>query len=111
MLDLSYVQRIYTVALDYEGTSCVIQYPASSLMDALKLWVDDLSLSGMYGLSDRQRASLAKAVQDTRWKLTDSTERRNTWSVTISPDGGGMALLRIIEAVVKINPTRYEQIQ
>jgi hypothetical protein len=104
MPDLPNLQRIYTVVLDYENCACATQFQAASVMHALQLWVDDLSLTGMYGLNDLQREGLAKGAKGTAWKIMPLEELHNIWWVTIRHENGSVALLHIVETVVLTPP-------
>ena len=108
MPDIPTFQRIYTVVLDYQGTACATQFRAASVMHALQLWVDDLSLTGMYGLNDHQREGLAKGAKGTQWKIMPLEELHNIWWVTIRHEDGSVALLHIVETVVLGPPPQAE---
>jgi len=98
----SRLQRLYTVVMDFEGTACATQFFADSVQHALQLWLDDLSLTGIYGLDNDQRTGLLKAIAANHWKFTKLDELKNIWWVTITAEDGGVALLHIVESVMQM---------
>jgi hypothetical protein len=105
MLELderSNIQRVYTVVMDFEGTSCATQFQANSVQHALKLWLDDLNLGGVYGLEDYQREGLKHAVEQRHWRFMQLEELKNIWWVTIMCADGGVAVLHIVESVMHV---------
>jgi hypothetical protein len=92
--------RIYTVVMDFEGTACATQFRTFSMQHAFQLWLADLDLVGIYGLTDEQRSRLIKAVQEAKWRIKKLQEMQNIWWITITPDDGGTALLHVVETAV-----------
>jgi hypothetical protein len=57
--------RLFTVVMEFEGTTSVAQLLAPSVEDAVTLWVKGLSDPVVYGLTGRQRARLARGLSVT----------------------------------------------
>jgi hypothetical protein len=98
----SNIQRVYAVVMEFEGTSCATQFPANSVQHALKLWLDDLNLGGIYGLEDYQREGLMQAMEQKHWRMMQLEELQNIWLVTITAADGGVAVLHIVERVLHV---------
>jgi hypothetical protein len=96
------IQRVYTVVMDFEGTACATQFQANSVQHALKLWLDDLTLGGVYGLEDYQREGLMHAMEQKHWRFMQLEELKNIWWVTIMAADGGIAVLHIVESVLHV---------
>ena len=97
-------KRLFTIVMEFEGTTSVTQFRADSVQDALRLWLNDLSQQGIFGLTDVQRTRLAKGCSDFDLDLAPAPlhGRQSIWCSTISAQGGGMALLNIVETVDRV---------
>ena len=90
--------------MDFEGTACATQFCTGSVEQAFQLWLADLDLVGIYGLTDEQRARLLQAVAESRWQIKKLQEMQNTWWVSITPDDGSMVLLHVVETAILGGP-------
>jgi len=93
--------RLFTVIMDFEGITSATQFRASSVEDALRLWLDALSQPHACGLTDPQRARLLSDSNafDRDMAPTPLQGLQSTWCSTVSPNDRGLALLNIIETV------------
>lgn len=91
-------QQVFTVIMDFDGTSCATQFLTGSAQLALKLWLDDLSLGGMYGLTDEQREELLQSVEASQYRLSPLGDLTNVWWATVGPENGRVALLHIVQS-------------
>jgi hypothetical protein len=93
--------RLFTVIMDFEGTTSATQFRADFVQDALRLWLNDLSQPGIFGLTDLQRTRLAEGCADFDLDLAPAPLQglQSIWCSTVSAQGGGIALLNIVETV------------
>jgi hypothetical protein len=96
--------RLFTVVMDFEGTTSVSQFVARSPREAMTRWAADLSKPDSYALTDGQRARLLRGFEDGEHYRDvgfHSPVRllglQNAWCSTVSCIRKGMALLNIIE--------------
>jgi hypothetical protein len=94
-------KRLFTVIMDFEGTTSAAQFRTSSVHEALRLWLNGLSQPKSYGLTNRQRLKLAGGVTGLDLNLAPSPLEglQSIWCSTVSASGGGMALLNVIETI------------
>jgi hypothetical protein len=90
--------QLYTVVMDFEGTTSVAQFRASSADSAVRLWLDGLTTRGSYGLSDSQ---LARLIEGSRPENLDAPSTpiegvQGVWCTEVLAGSHGMALLNII---------------
>jgi len=93
--------KLFTIVMEFEGTTSVAQLAAPSVEEAVRLWVGGLAKARSYGLNKVQRSRLITGFEriDTHLNLAPAPLRglRNVWCTTISADPTGLLLLNIIE--------------
>jgi hypothetical protein len=101
MLESASSRRLFTIIMDFEGTTSAAQFRTGSAQDAVRLWLDDLKQSDRFGLTDLQRTRPAGGCNDFDLDLPPSPldGLQSIWCSTVSASGGSMALLNIIETV------------
>ena len=98
--ELTNLHRFYTVVMECGGTACATQFQAGSVQDAIRIWLDDLNLPGIYGLTEGQREGLARAAEDAHGTFLPFQQLHNVWLVTITSGDGSVTLLHIVERLV-----------
>ena len=105
-MSVSRRKRLFTVVMDFEGTTSVSQFRARSVEDAVRLWRKDLDQWGIYGLNEPQRKRLAAGYGDVELGiapvLLDGLQ--NVWCSSVSARRKGSALLNIVETVQLSKP-------
>jgi hypothetical protein len=89
-------KRLFTVVMEFEGTTSVSQFKATNAEDALRLWLKGLRRADRHGLTAKQASRLAagsKSDEDVIPALLNGI--KNVWCTTVLA-GKGMALLNII---------------
>jgi uncharacterized protein YabE (DUF348 family) len=88
---------LYTVIMEFEGTTSVSQTTAGTVVEALKLWSGGLSESEHYGLAPASASRLLEALVDSQddepVQITGTT---NVWCTSILV-GKKSALLNIVK--------------
>jgi hypothetical protein len=104
--------RLFTVLMEFEGTSSVSQFLADSAESALRLWLDGLSIKGGYGLTDRQRRRLSDGWSDLGLGLnpTPLDGLQGAWCSSVLPKRGAMATLNIVETVARRPTTKVADV-
>jgi hypothetical protein len=94
-------RRLFTVIMDFEGTTSASQFRTRSVEDAIRLWLKGLTRPGIYGLTERQRKRLAGGFNDFDLDLAPSplTGLQSIWFSAASAKKKGVAVLNIIETV------------
>ena len=88
--------KLFTVVMDFQGTTSVSQVRAIEASDALMRWVHSLKTDAACGLTSDQRTRLLNAFDVEVDKVTSLGGVRNVWCATISVPDGGLAVLNII---------------
>lgn len=90
-------EHLFTVIMDFEGTTSASQLTAVDAADALEQWRSRLSSRDIYGLTDRQRKRLLVGFSEPELGLrpTPLTGLRNTWYASLIPGKGSAASLHI----------------
>jgi len=90
-------KRLFSVVMDFEGTTSVSQFKAAKPEDALRLWLKGLSKPNRYGLTAKQASRLvtgSESDEDMIPALLDGIT--NVWCSGVLAADKGMALLNII---------------
>jgi hypothetical protein len=89
--------------MDFEGTTSVSQFRASSVEDAVRLWRKGLSQPRKYGLTELQRKRLVGGYSHTELGLppTPLEGLKSVWCDTVSAKRKGFALLNIVETLTQ----------
>ena len=93
-------RRLFTIVMDFEGTTSVSQFRTTSVPLAVKLWLGELRKPKAYALTDRQRSRLLKGYEryDANFDLPPaSLGLQSAWCQTISAVDKGIAVLNVIE--------------
>jgi len=94
-------KRLYTVIMEFEGTTSASQFRATSVEAAVRLWRKGLGQAGSYGLKEGQHKRLADGYGDlelgTKPALLDGLQ--NAWCTSVLAKRNSSALLNIIETV------------
>jgi hypothetical protein len=91
---------LFTILMEFEGTTSASQVRASSVNEALRLWADRLCEPGCYGLSEAAAHRLRKAMGG-----EDGAEGvnglSNVWCTTAIA-GESLAILHVVKTVTPI---------
>jgi hypothetical protein len=92
---------LFTIIMEFDGTTSASQFRTNSPLAALQLWLEQLSQPNSFGLTDAQRSKLAEGSGDPDLNLTPVALEglQNIWCSTVSGGRRKMALLNIIETV------------
>jgi hypothetical protein len=90
---------LFTVLMEFEGTTSASQVKASSADDALRLWALRLSESGCYGLSGPAARQLQIALATDGMEGIDGLA--NVWCTTATV-GERLAILHIVKTEIPI---------
>ena len=101
-------KRLFTIVMDFEGTTSVSQFHADSVEPAVRLWLSELALPLCFGLTPKQRKRLANGRRDLDLGLAPVplSGLSSAWCTGVSADGSGSALLNIIETVIEVNTAK-----
>ncbi|HEY1758900.1 MAG TPA: hypothetical protein VGG72_26240 [Bryobacteraceae bacterium] len=105
--------RLFTVILEFEGTTSVGQVRAESAGDAFARWGKNILTPGSYGLTPGQAERLALGFEEeakyrkayAEMDIAPDSEPvplnsvENVWCTTILTGDGSLALLNIVETV------------
>ena len=92
--------RLFTVIMDFEGTTSAVQLEAESPDDAARRWRESLGTPGSYALTDSQRQRLSRGLRfDDLGSAAALTGLQSVWCAAIAAERGGLALLNIVETV------------
>lgn len=87
---------LFTIMLEYEGTTSVSQVPGRSVDEAYRGWFRGLQDPGRYGLDPQQAKGLAAALSfDCIQSPTPLASTKNVWSISARVDEN-LALLNFI---------------
>jgi len=90
---------LYTIILEFEGTTSVRQLFGENVDDAYRKWVEGLTDSNAYGLSTGQAARLSAAISFEGFEsLTPLSSIINVWCTTVLV-GKTLALVNLIATV------------
>jgi len=95
-----FLRRLFTVVFHYERIVSTMQFQADSVQHALKIWRDDLGLIGVHLLDENQREGIVRAFEEGRWQFMPLEEFQGVWSVSLTLEGGELAILHIIESTL-----------
>ncbi len=84
---------LYTMILEYRGTTAILQVRAGGAKAALQKWTKTFDYGSVLGVSASARSQLVEAV--TREQPVPVKDTRNVWCSTALGDGR-MALLNIV---------------
>ena len=90
-------KRLFTVIMEFEGTTSVSQFRTTSPRAGVKLWRAALTEWDAYGLTNMQRMRLRRGWDDEGSTPVPLTGMENAWCQFVSTRGKGSALLNIIE--------------
>ena len=89
--------NLYTVIMEFEGTTSVSQTTASTVVEALALWADGLRQPENYGLSSASAHRLFDCIREEKdVKPVGIRETVNVWCTTVLA-GDSLALLNIVK--------------
>lgn len=89
--------NLYTVIMEYEGTTSVSQTTAKNAADALESWSVGLGQPEYYGLAPSSARRLLKCVRENQdIALVNIDGTCNAWCVTFL-SGENLALLNIVK--------------
>jgi hypothetical protein len=99
-------ERLFTIIMDFEGTTSVSQFRAASPLRAAEMWLDTLTKPGAYGLTELQRSGLLDGgdVRLTHEDLTPLDGLRSAWSFSVLSARKGMAHLNVVETAGRGDP-------
>jgi hypothetical protein len=107
-------KKLFTVILEFEGTTSVSQVWASSPVYALDRWRDGLCDHGTYGLTGDQASRLAKSLELAKSLGNEADAQaesdggpfptpvatvENVWCTSTLTEHNSLALLNIVETV------------
>jgi hypothetical protein len=88
---------LFTVIMEFDGTTSVSQFAAQGITEALRLWIAGLSQSNAYGLSGSSARQLAMAFAEDRERCPTPIDGvENVWCSTALAEGQ-LALLNIVK--------------
>jgi len=92
------MQRLFTVIMEFRGTTSVSQFVAADPQSAMKLWQEGLAGPNPYGLSDSSARRLLKAAiaQEPCDVPVPLEGLKSVWCRTVLA-GGQLALLNIVK--------------
>lgn len=103
---MSSQRKLFTVIMEFEGTTSVSQVRARSANEALKLWARKLQTPEVYALKKKQAAKLIKGFkQFDDFGYQDAvalTGLSNVWCTFVS-GGRSSALLNIVATLEESN--------
>jgi len=89
--------QLYTVVMEFEGTTSVSQFMASCAREAFQRWLEGLSGHATYGLTNDQVSRLAKGVGTcVNEDPSPIAGLQNVWCAEVLANRRGMALLNIV---------------
>jgi hypothetical protein len=90
-------KRLFTVVMEFEGTTSVSQFQAANADDALRLWLKGLRKPGPYGLTAKQVSRLVRGSESDEGMIPALLDGiRSVWCTWVLAADKGMALLNII---------------
>lgn len=107
--------HLYTVVLEFSGTTSVSQVRAASIQGAMSQWINKLSESDAYGLSEEAACQLHEALeaQEGIGVLVPIEGLHSVWCVSALA-GGELAVLNLIETRakrrIKDRPTSHNRV-
>jgi hypothetical protein len=88
---------LYTVIMEFEGTTSVIQMTATSVVEALEVWSHGLRQSEHYGLAAASARRLYNRIQKQQdRKPVNIRGTANVWCTSVLV-GQNLALLNIVK--------------
>lgn len=88
---------LFTVILEYDGTTAAAQVRANTADDAIHVWFESLKQEGAYGLTGAQISEIRRAF-DAHESPVPISDLRNVWCKTILA-GDKLALLHLVKTV------------
>ncbi len=89
---------LFTVLMEFEGTTSPSQFTARDVEQAFKKWLKGLHKPNRYGLTERQRLRVVKGAEDTPYMAASLLSGlQNVWCVTLLAKRGGLVLLNIVQ--------------
>ena len=85
--------KLFTVLMEFEGTTSASQFHAASVRDALKMWLAGLGQSHCYGLTEAQRKRLGHGFGsgfDLDLEPAPLEGLCGVWFSSILPKSGGL---------------------
>jgi hypothetical protein len=100
MQDKHNTKPLFTVFLEFAGTTSAVQVRATTADDAIKLWLEPLDGGEAYGLTKNQASQLLAAF-DVEESAVPVQGLLNVWCKTIWAGEGQLALLHLIRMIDK----------
>ena len=86
-------KRLFTVVMEFEGTTSVSQFKAANAEDALRLWLKGLRKTDRYGLTAKQVSRLASGSESDEDMIPALLNGiRKVWCTEVLAADKGMAL-------------------